>query len=336
MPSRREILKSSLGAALAAPALSTKILAQDAWPEREIHSICMFPPGSGADILVRFYAKKLQEAIGKTVIVENKVGSFGNIANEYVARSRPDGYTIYVAPANLLAIAPSLYTKLNFDPLNDFEHITTLFKLPFILTVAADSPYKTVADLVADMKAKGDKGSYGSVSTVSLVSAELFKANFGLSTVEVKYKELQAATADMLGGNLSFVYIDPAGSAANIKAGKVRALAVTTKERVSALPDIPGSAESGIMNSDIFSWWTVHTPRGRPEADPRQAGSGVQQDRGRTGHQGVSRQHRLGCAARKFPACARTDREGHQGLGRLRQAREDRAAVVSGSFCEKN
>ena len=113
----------------------------------------MFPPGSGADILVRFYAKKLQEAVGKTVIVENKVGSFGNIANEYVARSRPDGYTVYIAPANLLAIAPHLYTKLNYDPVNDFDHITTLFKIPFVLTVAGEQPLsRSVPDLVADLK----------------------------------------------------------------------------------------------------------------------------------------------------------------------------------------
>ncbi len=131
MLSRRRVLLSSLGAAVAAPALSRGTFAQDAWPAKEIHSICMFPPGSGADILVRFYAKKLQEAVGKTVIVENKVGSFGNIANEYVARSRPDGYTVYIAPANLLAIAPHLIPKLNYDPVNDFDHITTLFKIPF-------------------------------------------------------------------------------------------------------------------------------------------------------------------------------------------------------------
>ncbi|MGZ5804982.1 MAG: Bug family tripartite tricarboxylate transporter substrate binding protein [Xanthobacteraceae bacterium] len=265
MLSRREMLLSSMGAALSAPTFSTGTWAQENWPTREIHSICMFPPGSGADILVRFYAKKFQEAIGKTVIVENKVGSFGNIANEYVARSKPDGYTIYIAPANLLAIAPHIYTKLNYDPINDFDHITTLFKIPFLLTVAADSPYKTVADLVADMKLRGDKASYGSVSTVSLVSAELFKAQFGLATVEVKYKESQAAVMDMLGGNLSFVYIDPAGSAAQIKAGKLRALAVTTKNRLDALPDIPGSGETGIANTDLYSWWTVHTPKGTPK-----------------------------------------------------------------------
>src|SRR6185312_4756675 len=135
-----------------------------------------------------------------------------------------------------------------YDPLNDFEHITTLFRLPFILTVPGHSPIKSVPELVKSLKEQGDKASYGSVSTVSLVSAELFKAQFGLSTVEVKYKESQAATNDMLGGNLSFVYIDPAGSAANIKAGRVRALAVTTKERLESLPDIPGSGESGIAN----------------------------------------------------------------------------------------
>jgi len=266
MLSRRKVLLSSVGAALAAPALSRSALAQDAWPSKDIHSICMFPPGSGADILVRFYAKKLQDAVGKTVIVENKVGSFGNIANEYVARSKPDGYTVYIAPANLLAIAPHLYTKLNYDPVNDFEHITTLFKIPFVLTVAGDGPYKSVQDLVAGLKAKGDKASYGSVSTVSLVSAELFKAQFGLSTVEVKYKESQAGVADLLGGNLAFIYIDPAGAGAHIKSGKLRALAVTTKGRLEALKDIPGSAEVGIANTDLYSWWTVHTPKGTPKA----------------------------------------------------------------------
>ena len=198
MLSRRQVLTSSLGAALATPAVN-RLMAQEAWPAREIHAICMFPPGTGADILIRFYAKKLQDAVGKTVVVENKVGAFGNIATEYVARSKPDGYTIYIAPANLLAIAPHLYTKLNYDPLNDFEHVTTLFRLPFILTVAGNGPYKNVADLVAYLKEKGDKASYGSVSTVSLVSAELFKANFGLQTVEVKYKESQAATRRPVG-----------------------------------------------------------------------------------------------------------------------------------------
>ena len=225
----------------------------------------MFPPGTGADIFVRFFARKLQDAIGKTALVENKVGAFGNIANEYVARAKPDGYTIYIAPTNLLAIAPHLYTRLSYDPLNDFETVTTLFKLPFILIVPGDSPFKSVADLTAYLRERGDRASYASVSTVSLVSAELFKAQFGLKTVEVKYKESSAALADLWGGNVVFLYLDPAGSAAHIAAGKLRPLAVTTAQRVEALKDIPGSAEVGIMNSDVFSWWSVHTPRGVPK-----------------------------------------------------------------------
>jgi len=266
MLTRRALLKASAGAALAAPGLAAPSFAEDAWPSREIHSICMFPPGSGADILVRFYANKLQQAVGRTVIVENKVGSFGNIANEYVARSKPDGYTIYVAPANLLAIAPHIYTKLAYDPLNDFDHITTLFKIPFIMVVAASSPFKSVAELTAYLKDKGDKASYGSISTVSLVSAELYKQQFGLQTVEVKYKNSQDGIGDLIGGNLSFIYADPAGSAAHIKAGRVRPLVVTTAQRVQALPDIPSSREAGIANTNIYSWWTVHTPKGTPQA----------------------------------------------------------------------
>jgi tripartite-type tricarboxylate transporter receptor subunit TctC len=261
MLSRRKMLISSVGAA----AIVTRAAAEDTWPTREVHAICMFPPGTGADIYVRFFARKLQESVGKTVLVENKVGAFGNIANEYVARAKPDGYTIYIAPSNLLAIAPHLYTRLSYDPMNDFEHVTTLFKLPFILIVSADSPFRSVADLTAYLQQKGDRASYASVSTVSLVSAELFKAQFGLATVEVKYKESSAALADLWGGNVTFLYLDPAGSAAHIAAGRLRALAVTTAQRVTALKDIPGSAEVGIMNSDLFSWWSVHTPRGVPQ-----------------------------------------------------------------------
>jgi tripartite-type tricarboxylate transporter receptor subunit TctC len=266
MLTRRQILKSTAGAALASPFVTTSGFAQEAWPAKEVRAIAMFPAGSGADIYVRFFAKKLGDEIGKTVIVENKPGAFGNIANEYVARAKPDGYTIYIAPTNLLTIAPALYRKLNYDPLKDYDSACTLFKLPFMLTVSGKSSYKNVADLVADMKKKGSKGNYGSVSTVSLISAELFKQQFGLETVEVKYKESAAAMNDLIGGNLDFVFIDPAGSAANRTSGAMRALAVTTKDRVSSLPDIPGAHEAGIMNSDVFSWWSIHTPKGTPKA----------------------------------------------------------------------
>lgn len=267
MFTRREVLKSSAGAALAAPLVARSGLAQDAnWPAKELKAVAMFAAGSGADIYVRFIAKKLGDELGRTIIVENRTGAFGNIANEYVARSKPDGYTIYIAPTNLLTIAPSLFKKLNYDPVKDFDSATTLFKLPFMLTVSGKGPYNSVAELVAELKKKGDKANYGSVSTVSLISAELFKQQFGLQTVEVKYKESPAAMNDLIGGNLDFVFIDPAGSAAHRNSGAMRALCVTTKERVQSLPQIPGAHEVGFMNSDVFSWWSIHTPRGTPKA----------------------------------------------------------------------
>ena len=269
MFSRRDMLRTTAAASaasLAMPALVRGAFAQEAWPSREIHSICGFPPGTGADIFVRFYGKMLQERVGKTVIVENKVGAFGNIATEYVARAKPDGYTIFVAPgSSFLAAAPALFKKVPFDPVNDFEHVTTLAKLPFLLIVAADGPYKGVDDLVKDLKAKGDKASYGSIANTGLVGSELFKANFGLSTVEVKYKEAGGMFNDLLGGNIAFVHSDPGTAMAQIKQGKVKALATTSKDRFKALPDIPSASEVGIKNSDLIAWWSVHTPKGTPK-----------------------------------------------------------------------
>jgi len=266
MLSRREMLRSAAAATLALPYASQAAFAQDAWPSREIHSICGFPPGTGADIFVRFYNKKLQELIGKTVITENKVGAFGNIATEYVARSKPDGYTLFVAPgSSFLAAASHLFKKLPFDPVNDFEHVTTLSKLPFLLIVSGDSPYKSVADLTKHLQEKGDKGSYGSVANTGLVSSELYKAQFGLKTVEVKYKEASAMLNDLWGGNIAFSHLDPVTSAAHIKSGRLRALATTSKERFKALPNVPSAAEQGIGNSDIIAWWSVHMPKGTPK-----------------------------------------------------------------------
>ncbi len=266
MPSRRALLQYAALASVAMPYLSKTASADDAWPAREIHSICGFPPGTGADVFVRFYGKKLEDKLGKTIITENKVGAFGNIATEYVARSKPDGYTLFIAPgSSFLAAAPSLFKKLAFDPINDFEHVTTLSKLPFILIVSGDSPYKSVADLTAYLKQQGDKASYASAANTGLVSSELYKANFGLTTVEVKYKEAGTMLNDLWGHNVAFAHLDPVTAMAHLKSGKLRALATSSKERFVSLPDIPSASEAGITNSDIVGWWSVHMPKGTPK-----------------------------------------------------------------------
>lgn len=266
MFSRREMLRSAALASVSMPFVARGSFAQDAWPSRELHAICGFPPGTGADIFVRHYAKKLQDVAGKTVIVENKAGAFGAISAEYVAKSKPDGYTIFIAPgSSFLAAAPSLFKKLPFDPVNDFEHVTTLSKIPFVLAVAGNSPYKNVSDLVTYLKQQGNKASYGSLANTGLVSSELFKAQFGLQTVEVKYRDAASGVNDLVGNNIAFTHIDPAGGAGFIKEGKIRALATTAAEKMQALPDIPSAKEAGITNTNIVAWWSVHMPKGTPK-----------------------------------------------------------------------
>ena len=158
-------------AVIAATALAPLAARAQEYPQGVIKFICPFGPGSGADIKCRWYATKLAEALKRTVIVENRAGAFGNIATEAVAKSKPDGLTIYVAPgASVLAASPHIFKKLPFDPINDFEHITMLNTSAFVLTVAGSSPHKNVAELTAYLRERGDKGSYGSVANPGLVS----------------------------------------------------------------------------------------------------------------------------------------------------------------------
>lgn len=239
---------------------------EGAYPSGPIRSICPFAAGSGADIKVRFYSNKLSAATGTPVIVENKPGALGNIATEMVARAKPDGYTIYIAPgSSTLASAPSLFKKLGYDPINDFEHITTLSASAFALCIPSASPFKSVAELTAYLKDKGDAASYGSIAPPSLVSGEIYKAAFGLKTVEVKYKEQGPLLNDLFGGHLAFFFSDLTTINSQLKAGRIRPLAVTSAKRLTSAPDIPGAQEAGIPNMNVITWWSVHVPAKTPK-----------------------------------------------------------------------
>ncbi len=263
--SRRRFLRSATAASFAIPCLWRGSAAQEGWPARELHAVCGFPPGTGADVFVRFYAKKLQDAVGKPVIVENKVGAFGNIATEYIARSKPDGYTIGIMPgSSFLAAAPSLYKRLPFDPVNDFEHVALLSRLPFLLVVPGNGRFHTLADLTAFLIDKGEDASYASIANTSIVASELYKAQFGLKTVEVKYKEAAAALNDLYGDNVAFLHLDAASAQGLLKAGKLRALATSAAEPTPATKEIPSAKQAGILNSNIYSWWSVEMPKGTP------------------------------------------------------------------------
>jgi tripartite-type tricarboxylate transporter receptor subunit TctC len=267
MLTRRRLLHSAAVVAAGMAASSARGgVDPDSYPAGPIKAICPFGPGSGADTKVRFYSNKLSHITGKPVIVENKPGALGNIATETVARAKPDGYTIYITPgSSTLAAAPSLFKKLGYDPINDFEHITTLSASAFALVLPNTSPFKSVPELTAYLKKKGDAASYGSVAPPSLVSAEIYKAAFGLKTVEVKYKEQGPLLNDLFSGQLAFYFSDLTSISGQLKSGRIRALAVTSAKRLTSAPDIPGAEEAGIPGMDVITWWSVHVPAKTPK-----------------------------------------------------------------------
>ena len=247
----------SLALALAAPFA----LAQD-YPAREIRSICNFAPGSGADIIVRYYSDQLAKLAGKPVIVENKPGAQGSIASAFVAKSAPDGYTIHITPASsTLASAPHIFKQLPYDPLKDFAPVTTINALTFVVAVDAGKPLRSISDLIAHLKSRPGHGFYGTQSNSGLIAAELLKANTGLDTVYVPFKVTGDAFTNLLSGQIDFMSVDSTWAKSQ---PKVRILAVTAAKRSSTMPEIPTLAEAGVPGVDVEPWWGVVVPAGTP------------------------------------------------------------------------
>ena len=253
-------------ATLALLALTTgnRAYAQD-YPSREIHAISMYPAGSGADVFIRFFSDKLSKAVGRPVVVENKVGAFGMIGVETVAKSKPDGYTILIASSALFAGSQSLYKQVPFDPIKDFDYVTTLTNSSFVLVVDGKSPIKTVAELTAHLKQKGDKASYGGVSNASVISGELYKSIAGVNAVQVNYKDISQALNALAAGDIEFMFTDSAFAATQSQAGKVRAIALTSAQRMESQAGIPSSTEAGLKGMDLTSWWAAAVPAGTPK-----------------------------------------------------------------------
>ena len=235
------------------------------YPQREIRSLCNFGPGSGADILVRFYSDKLSRLAGKPVIVENKPGANGAIATDALAKAKPDGYTILITPASsTIASAPHLFKNLPFDTAKDFQAVTTIATVTFVLLVDASKPYKTVPELVATLKQKENHGFYGAQSNSGIIAAELFKHAAGLKTTHTPYKQNAQALTDLLLGQVDFLSYDATWAAAQEKGGKVRIIASASAKRSGALPNVPTLAEMGLGAGDVSPWWGVVVPAGTP------------------------------------------------------------------------
>jgi tripartite-type tricarboxylate transporter receptor subunit TctC len=232
------------------------------YPAREIRSICNFAPGSGADIIVRYYSEQLAKLAGKPVVVENKPGAQGSIASAFVAKSAPDGYTIHITPASsTLAAAPHIFKQLPFDPIKDFASVTTINSLTFVVAVDASKPFRSISDLVSHLKSKPGHGFYGTQSNSGLIAAELLKANTGLDTVYVPFKVTGDAFTNLLSGQIDFMSVDSTWAKSQ---PKVRILAVTAAKRSSTMPEIPTLAEAGVPGVDVAPWWGVVVPAGTP------------------------------------------------------------------------
>jgi tripartite-type tricarboxylate transporter receptor subunit TctC len=255
-----------IAVAAALAALPAAAQAQGFTPEREIRVICGYAAGTGADVIVRFFSEKIRPFTGgKPVVVENKPGALTQIAAEGVKNAKPDGYTLFITAGNsTMASNPHLFKQIKYDPLKDFTPVTTLIKLPFVFVVAPKSPINSMKDLAAHLKTKGDKASYGYPNTFSLAATELYKQKLGLATVGVAYSATPQAMPDLVNGQIDFVMSDATFLLNQSRQGLVKALAVTTAERASVAPDLPGMAEVGVAGFDLSAWWGAWLPPGAP------------------------------------------------------------------------
>ncbi len=234
------------------------------YPSQDLHFIVGFPPGSGADTLVRYYAEQIRPLSGRTVIVENRPGANGLIAMETLARSKPDGHTLHLTAGTGPALSLALYKTYTIDPEKQIQIAATLSRQPYMIAVHANTPYKTLADLTAALKKKGDKGNYGTSNPGTLVVAEMYKAIMGLSTLQVNYKSSTDAVNDVTSGALDFFSADPIFGSSMARKGEWRILAISSADRVAAVGDIPTMKEQGV-DVDITAWWGVFAPKATPK-----------------------------------------------------------------------
>jgi len=261
---RRDVLRLSAGA-LALGVAGRPALAEQ-YPSQDLHFIVGFPPGSGADVITRFFAEKTRALSGCNVIVENKPGASGAIATEYVAKSKPDGYTLLINAGSGTAAGMHLYKHPPVDVLKAFRIAGTINRQAFMLVVASSSPYKTVAELTSAMKEKGERASYATSAPSGIVMGEMYKAITGIKAVEVRYRDANDSLNELESGKLDYGTHDPVFSLAQARAGKIRILAVSSGQRLQAVPDIPTMAESGVPGMDLTSWWAYIVPRETPQA----------------------------------------------------------------------
>ena len=251
--------------ALACAVLATGVQAQS-FPAKPIRLVCPFPPGGAVDIASRVVAQALTLQLGQPVTVDNRPGAGGNIGAEIVAKSPADGYTLLMATSNILAINPVLYSKLAFDPLKDFAPVSTIVSIANVLVLHPSVPANSVPEMIALAREQPGKLTYGSSGngTSMHLAGELFKSMAGVDLVHVPYKGAAASMVDLLAGRVNMVFDSVPSALPNIKAGKLRALAVTGAKHSQFLPELPTIAEAALPGYETAIWFGIVAPAGTP------------------------------------------------------------------------
>jgi tripartite-type tricarboxylate transporter receptor subunit TctC len=240
----------------------------DVWPSRPIRLIAPFPPASTADVIARVLGQKLSQRLGQQLVIDNRVGASGNIGADAIAKAAPDGYTIGVVTSSTHAVAVSLSAKLPYDPLKDFTPLTMIGNSPYVLVLYPGVPAKDVSELIALARSKPGVLNYGSAGPASLahLAGALFGTLSGVQLTHVPYKSTAQSVVDLISGRLDMQFATIAPSLANIRAGQLRALAVSGRKRSETLPEVPTMDEAGVKGYEATLWFALMAPLGLPPA----------------------------------------------------------------------
>jgi tripartite-type tricarboxylate transporter receptor subunit TctC len=256
------------GFALLACSVAYTAAAQSAYPNRPVRILVPFPPGGPADALARIVGESVSQSLGQPFVIENKPGAGGNIGMEQGAKAPPDGYTLTLAPAGNLTIAPSLYSKLPYDPAKDYAPISVLATVPNILITAPTVPAKTLRDLITLAKVRPGTLNFASPGNGSgaHLAGELFKNMAGIDIVHVPFNGVGPAMTAVLAGDVQLFFAQSSAALQYINTGKVTALGVASAKRMTTAPELPTLAEAGLPNFEVTSWYGLVAPAGTPPA----------------------------------------------------------------------
>jgi tripartite-type tricarboxylate transporter receptor subunit TctC len=262
---KRRFLLQAAGAAAFAPAL---VRAQDKYPSRPITFVCPYAAGGNSDQRSRQIARFISQALGQSVLVDNKAGAGGNIGTEAIARAKPDGYTIGMGNFAPLAVNPTMFHNMRFDPAKELAPVCLIERGPLVLMVNPRSPFKSVRDIIAAARAKPGSLTYasGGLGGSHHLSGELFKSIAGIYVTHIPYKGGAPATIDLMGGQVDYMFEQMYAAAPSIRGGKLRALAITSKTRSPLFPEVPTMVEAGVPGFEVQNWQGLVVPSGTPAA----------------------------------------------------------------------